>query len=158
MLSSKRGQIGDTLTWFIATILIVVILFLSILVPSVFWSSTQRKIVSDSGPGTNVLFLKSVYAYLLTEDSSKTSVLNLLKNSPSGVVTGFSKDLGDKLFVPESISPYKPTIYYGIESSGFDVKSFYSQGWAAITGNIQDVDLISLGGNYLKFYIVRYLA
>ncbi|VVB80086.1 Uncharacterised protein [uncultured archaeon] len=65
MLNSKKGQIGDTLTWFIATIIIIVILFLSILAPSILWGGSQtRKVINPFS--WDLIKNKEVMSYLAT--------------------------------------------------------------------------------------------
>jgi len=61
-INNKKGQIGETLTWTVATIIIIVILAISILVVSFNFSS--KKFVYDEH---DLTVLKSMSAYLLTD-------------------------------------------------------------------------------------------
>lgn len=79
MLNSKNGQIGDTLTWFIATIIIIVILFLAILTSSLFGKSEERKVINPSAQ--DLLKSKEVMSYLVTPLSSSNFVFSQIVNS-----------------------------------------------------------------------------
>jgi competence protein ComGC len=56
MLDKKRGQISDTMTWVVATIIIIVILMIFIYASSVL---AKTKVVSYKGPEDKVDLLET---------------------------------------------------------------------------------------------------
>lgn len=66
-MNNKRAQIGKMLTWMIATALIFLILFLSILAVSLFQKSKGYIQVSSKNTA-DLLATKSLTAYLLTPE------------------------------------------------------------------------------------------
>lgn len=79
MLNKKLGQIGETMTWFVATVIIVVILLISIFVATSFLS--KNKEINFVAKQNDILASESFFAYLLTEDDSGQIVYNQIKNS-----------------------------------------------------------------------------
>ena len=63
----KKGQIGETMTWFVATVVVIVILSVSIFVAQIY-SDSSEKFYSHSI--VDILATKSFFSYLLTEDCS----------------------------------------------------------------------------------------
>ncbi len=75
MLDNKRAQIGETMTWIVATIIIIVILIFSI-----FIVSLSKKNRSFELKGYNdLLVTKSFMGYLLSDDG-KGVVFEQIKN------------------------------------------------------------------------------
>lgn len=94
MLNNKRAQIGETMTWVVATIIILVILAIAIYAASIMSLATRT--INVGADESSVLLKKSLYGYLLTRDSEGERVLDKLSK---GSIDTFSKDLGDKVFV-----------------------------------------------------------
>lgn len=112
MLNS-RGQIGDTLTWFIATIIIIVILLLSILVSSYFGISEKRKIGHTNF--LDPIIQKSVFAFLLTPLPSSLLVFDDL--SIKGEISGESDSLAKNIF-SKNADNFFYSVLYSVEDLG----------------------------------------
>ena len=70
---NKKSQVGDAITWFVATIVIIVILTVSIYVTSLLGAT---KIVSADlplyqGDNSNILLKESLFSFLLTKYNDK---------------------------------------------------------------------------------------
>ena len=90
----KRGQVAETVTWLVATILILIILSISVYTASVL-SKTNRA-VTISVEEYPILLKQSLYGFLFTRDTSGKRVFEQIEES--GGLDLFSKDLGEKVF------------------------------------------------------------
>lgn len=70
MLNNTRAQVGETVTWIVATIIIVFVLLATIWISS--FSSENKKIQEPYFQTADVLASKSMFSYVLTEDGGKT--------------------------------------------------------------------------------------
>ncbi len=96
MRQNKNGQIGETMTWIVATIIIVVILTISIFIASSA-SVLKSKIIQGSYFQTaDVLASKSMFSYLLTPDSSGKITHTQLKEE--GNLNEFNGNSGLQVF------------------------------------------------------------
>lgn len=82
MLNNKRAQVGETVTWIVATLIIVVVLGISIYASS-FLSKT--KVFSSGDFDTEALNYdsltkKSMFAFLLTNSQGENMVYSQLNN------------------------------------------------------------------------------
>ena len=76
ILRNKKSQLGDTITWFVATIAIAVILTISILASSfAFPKSSGVKAIKT----TDVLASKSLFSYALTSGADGKTVYEQIK-------------------------------------------------------------------------------
>jgi hypothetical protein len=75
MLDNKRAQIGETMTWVVATIVIVVILIFSIFIVSFVKDESKEFKIQNS---SDLLAVKSLSGYLLTQDKDGLNVYNHL--------------------------------------------------------------------------------
>ncbi len=93
MLDSKnqKAQIGETMTWIVATIIIVVILILSLYTTSLL--AQTKKIASYKYEReSDLLMEKSLFSYFLAEDEiTKAFIYDWLREQD------FNADLEDKL-------------------------------------------------------------
>ncbi len=65
---NKKGEIGETITWFVATVIIIVILLISIFIVSVGpFTHKEFKVCNER----DLLVTKSLTSYLLTKDSGE---------------------------------------------------------------------------------------
>jgi hypothetical protein len=74
MLNSKRGDIGKTITWIVATIIIVGILILFVYISSVMSTTKIFKVGevnSDLGKESQVLSMKTSLAYKLNNSNKE---------------------------------------------------------------------------------------
>jgi hypothetical protein len=65
MFDNKKAQVGETVTWMVATVAIVIILVISVLVVSIGPFKNREFIESGT---SDLLVTKSLAGYLLTED------------------------------------------------------------------------------------------
>ena len=71
----KKGQIAETMTWVVATIVIIVILSFSILISINIFGDKEFNVERK----TDLLATKSLTGFLLTEDSNGVKVFELIK-------------------------------------------------------------------------------
>ena len=106
--SSKRGQMGETITWVVATLIIVVILAVSLLVSSLILGDEKSLGFLKT---TDVLASKSLFSYLLTKDREGNNVHTQLKNQEN--LNEFNGNLGKKIFQEYYGSEYED-VWVGI--------------------------------------------
>ncbi|MEK6896967.1 MAG: hypothetical protein AABW93_00365 [Nanoarchaeota archaeon] len=106
--SSKCGQIGETITWVVATLIIVVILAVSLLVSSLILGDEKSLGFLKT---TDVLASKSLFSYLLTKDREGNNVHTQLKNQEN--LNEFNGNLGKKIFQEYYGSEYED-VWVGI--------------------------------------------
>ncbi len=80
---NKRGQIGETMTWVVATIIIIVILTLSVFIAG--GSDRAKKVAGldktvKNIPGMDKSISKSLFSYLLTKKNQEI-IFNQIKQS-----------------------------------------------------------------------------
>lgn len=90
---NKRGQIGTTLTWMVATVIIIVFLIISVFIVS-FYGIGNGKTVSENRESDS-LARKSFFAYLLTTEDDNI-IYKRLKEGKS--FTDFSGHLAERIF------------------------------------------------------------
>ena len=116
---NKRGQVGETITWIVATVIIIFILGTTLFVAE--FSLAKNKEVSQTTQ-VDTLVSKSFFSYLLTDD-----VYNQLK--AEGNLSEFNGNLALNIFeefyskeyvdvwvgivVNRTLLPYKPNDYFG---------------------------------------------
>ena len=89
---NRNAQIGETITWVVATLIIIVVLAFSIFISSFYFS--KDKSVSFSG-GSDLLASKSMFSYLLTS-SDGGMVYDQLKEEDN--LNEFNGNLASKIF------------------------------------------------------------
>lgn len=105
----KKGQISETMTWIVATLIIVVILSISVFLASLVgqdkkFPTTER---------IDLFAKKSLTSYLLTRDNSGTSMYDEINNA--GNLTNTSGNLALKIFTGLYSGDYK-TIWFVVYS------------------------------------------
>lgn len=79
MLGKNRAQVGETMTWIVATIVIVAILIVSIFTTSLL-ANTKKTISYKKYERTHDLIMeKSVFAYFLSEDADKKVIFDWMQ-------------------------------------------------------------------------------
>ena len=91
----KRGQIGETMTWIIATLIIIVVLAVSIFIASASVEKFKR-IQQASFQTADVLASKSMFSYLSTKDSEGKTIYEQLKGE--GNLNEFNGNFALKIF------------------------------------------------------------
>jgi len=77
MLCNKNGQVAETTTWIVATVIIIFVLVVSVYASSLL--SVSNKSISLSEPtilGSNVLLKQSMYGFLLTKNQEGINIYN----------------------------------------------------------------------------------
>lgn len=65
----KKAQIGETMTWIIATIVIIAILIISIYISSLLGEAKSNISYKDFERKNDLLMEKSLFAYFLSDES-----------------------------------------------------------------------------------------
>ncbi len=117
---NKRGQISETLTWIVATLIIVVILSVSIFLASLVGHSKTF----PENKAFDLFAKKSFTAYLLTKDSSGASIYNQISRDEN--LTEFNGELALDIFQGFYDSSYK-IIWLAVisKSRGIITNSFF---------------------------------
>ena len=79
MLDNKSGQIGETMTWVIATLVIVVILSISVFATSILASGSTKKLIYLVDKEKDFIATKSITSFLRNSDN-----VGLLENENYG--------------------------------------------------------------------------
>ncbi len=121
----KKAQVGETITWIIATIIILVILFISIFATN-FYLGNNKEVVYPQE--TDTLASKSFFAWLMTKNESGETIyfqlnesrgfnefngnlaLNIFKEFYGG---GFYRDVWIGFFTNRTFLPYLKNDYFG---------------------------------------------
>jgi len=94
---NKKAQVGETMTWIIATIIIVVILAISIFIVSSFSFGLGKEFKFDRE--TDLFVTKSFVGYLMTNDG-ENKIYDKLKNKNNfdeNSISKVDKDLSKKI-------------------------------------------------------------
>jgi len=89
-IRNRKAQIGETMTWVVATLIIIVILIISVYA-SFLLAQTRKKIFVETEREDDLLMEKSLFAYFLADDTKKNIILNRLEQQE------FHADLDAKL-------------------------------------------------------------
>lgn len=104
MFEDKKAQIGETLTWIVATVIIIVILLVAIFVASVIGKDKNFNKNFPSSNNVDLFAKKSLTAYLLTENNLGVPVYKEIEQ------TGNLNDFNGKL---------AKAIFYGLYSEDY---------------------------------------
>ena len=115
-LKNKRGQIGKTITWVVATVIIIVILFISIFVATSYLGGSKK---ADFSKQSDILASKSFFAYLLTEDTEGDTVYEQLRDEEN--LNDFNGNLALNIFEEFYRKDYPYTIWLVIYSKPHDI-------------------------------------
>lgn len=81
MRSYKFGQVSDTATWILATIVIIFVLTISVYAASKIGRTSELSAMFSGEKNQEVLAQQSFYEYLLTKNSDNTSFYNQISSS-----------------------------------------------------------------------------
>jgi len=95
MFNNKKAQIGETMTWVVATLVIIAILAVSIFISTAFLNKYKRPSSSYS-QSADILGSESFYSYLLTNNSDGELVYGQLTTEDN--LNDFNGDLGVSVF------------------------------------------------------------
>ncbi len=93
MFNKKSGQMGETITWIVATIIIIVILIISIFIATSDLGGSKKV---DFPKQDDILASKSFFAYLLTKDTEDKTVYEQLKDDEN--LNEFNGNLALRIF------------------------------------------------------------
>lgn len=113
---NKKAQIGETMTWVVATVIIIVILGVAIFAASLFFKETKKPNFASAFQ-TDALGSESFFSYLLTKDASGDIVYRHLQQE--GNLSEFNGNLAQAIFDVNFNSEYK-NIWVGIELNRAD--------------------------------------
>jgi len=113
-LKDKRSQIGETITWVVATVIIIIILLVSVLITTSYLG--KNKGVDFLAKRSDLLASESFFAYLLTEDSEGQTVYEQLRNEEN--LNDFNGNLALKIFKGFYEEDYPVAIWLGIDFEG----------------------------------------
>ena len=80
-IKNKKAQIGETITWVVATIIIIAILILSIYVASLLSNTKKTLTYASEGRKGDILMEKSLFAYFLANETDKEVIYSELKKN-----------------------------------------------------------------------------
>ncbi len=112
-IRNKKAQVGETMTWIIATIVIIVVLVISIFVTNFVFGGGKTFNIFHS---TDSVATKSLSAYLLTLDNSGKKVFDQLKDEEdlSKFFNNFSGSLAVRIFEGLYEKDYPARIWLGL--------------------------------------------
>ena len=93
-MRNRRAQIAETITWIVATPVIVAVLTISIFISSLSFKNSKK---IDFLKEADVLASKSLFSYLLTKDTGGVIVYEQLKNEQN--LNEFNGNLGKAIFL-----------------------------------------------------------
>ena len=73
---NRKAQVGETITWVIATIVIVVILIISIYAASLLAQTKKKFSFGTVQREEDLIMEKSLFAYFLADDEKKNIIYN----------------------------------------------------------------------------------
>ena len=95
IIKNKNAKIGETITWIVATIIIVVILAISIFIAS-FYSEKFKRIQEPYFQTIDIPASKSFFSYMLTSDPEGKKVYSQIKDE--GSFNEFNGNFAIKVF------------------------------------------------------------
>lgn len=107
---NRKAQVATTITWIVATIIIIVILGISMLVTAAFGKRTYND--NDLNERTDLLIAKSLFSYLLTKDSSGKLIFEQLSEQEN--LNDFNGNLALNVFKKLYSKDYPYEIWFGI--------------------------------------------
>ncbi len=122
MLHNKKAAVSETLTWVVATIIIMVILVFSIFVVSLLKVGKtfgDKKFEFDKGK--DVFVTKSLYGYLLTKDNSGKIVFEQI--GEEGDLNEFNGPLSINIFLRLYQKDYSRGIWLDVRGEGAELSA-----------------------------------
>ncbi len=135
---NKKAQIGETMTWVIATIVIIVILVFSIFISS-FIGRGRDKMFPATGDFRNLIEAKSISGFLLTENDYGERIFDQILEE--GDLNDFNGPIGVAIFENYEIENYDRVKHYSIDENDkyirgvfLTLKSMKSNRWPLTFG------------------------
>ncbi len=136
---NKKAQIGQTMTWVVATVIIMIILIISIVI-----TADPRIKTLKALPYTNKVDLfadKSLTAYLLTNKSAGARVYATLANEND--VNDFNKNLAQMIFI-NLYSGYYDYLSFEL-NPGTKTIAFFAYGGGNLPTDFTVKNIINIG-------------
>ncbi len=141
LIPNKKAQIGETITWLVATVIIIVILVFSIFVTGFIGKDKEFETL----PKKDLLATKSLSGYLLTSDDSGKKVFEQLKNEENldTFFNNFTGPLAVRIFKGLYQKDYPARIWLGIYTPNTFTKTRTNEyfGGPGISGVSEEVQL-----------------
>lgn len=112
-MKNKHGQVSETMTWIVATIIILIILLVSVFLASL---AGQNKTFSIQNK-FDLFAEKSLTSYLLTKDASGQTIYDEIKNEET--LNDFNGNLANKIFMGLYSGYYNAAVFFGIDTGAF---------------------------------------
>lgn len=94
---NKNAQVGETITWIIATVIIILILAVSIFLSSAYLGG-NKKVGSAFFQSEDTLASKSLFSYMLTKNTEEVNVYDQLKLNTEQDFNEFNGELALEIF------------------------------------------------------------
>jgi hypothetical protein len=107
---NKKAQIGETITWVVATLIIIVVLVFSIFIAGIYFKE-GKNLKSSFFKSKDVLASKSMFSYLLTP-SAEGKVYDQLKTQDN--LNEFNGNLSLNIFKELYEIDYPAEIWFGL--------------------------------------------
>jgi len=123
----KKAAIGETITWIVATLIIIAILIASIFITSLVAKTKSVDRSFSSGGSEDLMVTKSLSAFLLTRDSSGENVLTQLQRKADsddvqGIFETLSGELAEDIFLKLYRTGYAGKIWLGVYLMGYGAR------------------------------------
>jgi hypothetical protein len=159
---NKRAQVGETMTWAVATVIIVVIILISVYLSSILKTASGNTKMISVASTSDIFAEKSLAAFLITKDSSGTSVYNQIKGE--GKMNDFNGNLASNIFDKLFGSYYNHVVFFGIldysksktlaQMNSYFREDLTARGSSASATPLAFYHLIYLNGNkMLRLYL-----
>lgn len=151
----KKASVPETITWFVATLIIVIILLISIFLVSILPNNIQ--ILLKSTERADLFVTKSLTAYLLTEESG-INIYNQLKQDED--FNEFNGNLAVNIFKQLYEDRYGFNIWMGVEKandyfSGKPIGQIQKSPVSVINTQPFVSELIKLNGKNLELILLE---
>jgi len=110
-MNNKRAQVSETMTWIVATIIIIIMLLVSVFLASLVGKNKAFPIQNDF----DLFEHKSFMAYLMTKDTNGQTIYDEIKND--GDLNDFNGNFANKIFVGLYSGFYNQAIFLGINQN-----------------------------------------
>lgn len=107
-MNNKRAQVSETMTWIVATVIILIILLVSVYLASLVGQSKAFPVKNQ----VDLFAHKSLTAYLLTKDSQGTSIYNQISTEEQ--LNDFNGNLASKIFSGLYSGYYNNQLFLGM--------------------------------------------
>jgi len=119
---NRRAQIGETMTWIVATVIIVVVLGMTIFIASASFGNDKKPDIQEVSK-TDIIASKSLFSFVLTKDSSGEIIYEQLKEDKN--LNNFSGDLAERIFNDFYGEEYNQIWVGSTDEFGFGKENIY---------------------------------